>query len=215
MNKEGQHYSNVTSALQRRARPRLCSPAVRRWGCCTLAISLFSQCTWEVSEAVCTGTQQMPAEQLDQMVTGQIIFLKFSHMGRDHTTTKSCLWTNKRHQFTYISEDLLHGVFCYLSFIRSVWSCTKREYRGCEGLKYLHLLSWAIMCSYYSQTSNCIISSWKRKPLSIKDKNSLLILKANTACMEISSRGFKGQECTIQNTDPEETTLGSIITEDT
>lgn len=70
------------------------------------------------------------------------------------------------------------------------------------------------MCSYYSQTSNCIISSLNRKPLSVKDKIYLLILKANTACMETSSRGFKGQECTILNTDPEDSTLGSRITED-
>lgn len=71
------------------------------------------------------------------------------------------------------------------------------------------------MCSCYSQTSYCIISSLKTKPLSMKHQNYLLILKANTACMETSSRGFKGQECTIHNTDPEEITLGSIITEDT
>lgn len=163
------------------------------------------------------GTLQTPAEQLDQTAPGQINFCEVQPYGKgshyNKSCYKSCLWTNKRHQFAYISEDVLHRVFCYLSFIRSVWSCTMREYRDCEGFKHLHLLTWALMCSYYSQTSNCIIYSLNRKPLSLKYKIYLLILKANTACMEISSRGFMGQECTILNTDHKESTLGSIITE--
>lgn len=136
--------------LQRRAGLRLSSPRFGIWGCCTLAISKFSQCIREVSAALCTATQQMPAEQPDQTATGQINFCEVQLYGKgshyNKSCYKSCLWTNKRHQFAYISEDVLHRVFCYLSFIRSVWSCTKRECWDCEGLKYLHLLTWTIMC---------------------------------------------------------------------
>lgn len=133
-------------------------------------------------------------------------------MGRDHTTTKAV--TNLA--FEPIKDINLHtsvqtcSTECSAIYhLSEVFGAVLRD---CEGLKYLHLLTWAIMCSYYSQTSNCKISSLNRKPLSIKHKNYLLILKANTACMENSITEFKGQECTILNTDPEESTLGSIIT---
>lgn len=154
----------------------------------------------------------MPESSWIKQLQDKLISVKFSRMGRDHTTTKAV--TNLA--FEPIKDINLHtsvqtcSTECSAIYhLSEVFGAVLRD---CEGLKYLHLLTWAIMCSYYSQTSNCKISSLNRKPLSIKHKNYLLILKANTACMENSITEFKGQECTILNSDPEESTLGSIIT---
>lgn len=184
--------------LQRRAGPRLCSPRFGIWGCCTLAICNSPSAHGRYQRHFAQPLSRCLQSSLIKRLQDKLIFVKFSRMGRDHTTIKAV--TNlafepiKDTNLHTSVKTVLHRVFCYLSFIRGVWSCTKRDYWDCEGLKYLHLLTRAIMCSYYSQTSNCITSPLEGKLLSIKHKNYPLILKANTACMETSITGFKSQE---------------------